>query len=183
MKKIVLILFSTLLFFAGCESTKIEEKGTDSFITKYDDIEDISYFTHKELEIGYFYNLKDSISGERENISMYIADTNLIVTADYQYKDWMFIDGLVFLDDKGNRLSIKYGERTSSDIKSGYNNVYIREHYGAILKNDDIELLTTILQSGKVNVAFLGKTNTNKMELKEKYKKAMLDTIKKFKSL
>lgn len=83
MKKNVLILFLTLLFLVGCESTKIENKGADSFITK----------------------------------------------------------------------------------------------------NDDIELLTSILQSEKVNIAFLGKTNTSKMELKEKYKKAMLDTIAKFKSL
>ena len=183
MKKNVLILFLTLLFLIGCESTKIDNKGADSFITKYDDIEDITYFTHKELEVGYFYNLKDSISGERENISMYIADKNLIVTADYQYKDWMFIEGLVFLDNAGNRLSIKYGERTSSDVKTGYNNVYVREHYGVILKNNDIELLTSILQSEKVSIAFLGKTNTSKIELKEKYKEAMLDTIAKFKSL
>ena len=40
--------------------------------------------------------------------------------------------------------------------------------------NNDIELLTSILQSEKVSIAFLGKTNTSKMELKEKYKEEVV---------
>ena len=96
----------------------------------------------------------------------------------------MFIDGIVFLDADSNRLKIDYGKRTESDVKTGaIKNVYVREDYGAIIKEEDISNLENILSSSKVYVAFLGKKNTKKMELKAKYIKAMQATIEKWKSI
>ena len=62
-------------------------------------------------------------------------------------------------------------------------NVYVREDYGAIIKEADISNLENILSSSKVYVAFLGKKNSKKMELKAKYIKAMQATIEKWKSI
>ena len=66
---------------------------------------------------------------------------------------------------------------------SAIKNVYVREDYGAIIKEEDISNLENILSSSKVYVAFLGKKNTKKMELKAKYIKAMQATIEKWKSI
>ena len=80
-------------------------------------------------------------------------------------------------------LFIKW-KRTESDVKTGaIKNVYVREDYGAIIKEADISNLENILSSSKVYVAFLGKKNTKKMELKAKYIKAMQATIEKWKSI
>ncbi|SKA11134.1 hypothetical protein SAMN02745152_02215, partial [Treponema berlinense] len=156
----------------------------DEFKTTYDEVEDITFITHKDMQKGAFYNLKDSATGERENISLYISDKSLTIWADYQNNDWMFIDGIVFLDADSNRLKIDYGKRTESDVKTGaIKNVYVREDYGAIIKEEDISNLENILSSSKVYVAFLGKKNTKKMELKAKYIKAMQATIEKWKSI
>ena len=101
MKKIIIVLLSALFVFVGCASTNVvDSSDRDNFKTVYDDVADVTMITHKDMELGYFYNLKDNISGERENIRLSIIGNNLVCIADYQYKDWMFISSLVFLDGK-----------------------------------------------------------------------------------
>ncbi|MBR6081273.1 MAG: hypothetical protein IKP60_14115 [Treponema sp.] len=175
------VVFSVIfgLIVISCQ-TSGSIVSSDGFKTSVDDVRGITFITHKDMEIGSFYNLRDSMTGERENISLYISGTDLIASAEYQGSDWIFISGIVFLDDSGNRLAIEYGSRTDSKVRTGaVGNVYVREHYGAILKSNDISKLENILNSGKVYVAFLGKRTTEKMELKQKYKSAMIATIEK----
>ena len=180
MKKLVASIVLLCITFSFCFSAP----SKDEFKTTYDEVEDITFITHKDMQKGAFYNLKDSATGERENISLYISDKSLTIWADYQNNDWMFIDGIVFLDADSNRLKIDYGKRTESDVKTGaIKNVYVREDYGTIIKEVDISNLENILSSSKVYVAFLGKKNTKKMELKAKYIKAMQATIEKWKSI
>ena len=61
--------------------------------------------------------------------------------------------------------------------------MFMSEDYSAIIKEADILNLENILSSSKVYVAFLGKKNSKKMELKAKYIKAMQATIEKWKSI
>ncbi len=180
MKKLVASIVLLFITFSFCFAAS----SKDEFKTTYDEVEDVTFITHKDMQKGAFYNLKDSATGERENISLYISDKSLTIWADYQNNDWLFIDGIVFLDADSNRLKIDYGKRSDSDVKKGgLKNVYVREDYGAILKEEDISNLEKLLSSQKVYVAFLGKKNTKKMELKAKYIQAMQATIEKWKSL
>ena len=185
MKKIFLLIGIISFVLMGCQTTSVTTSSSDDgFKTYYDEVRGVSFITHKDLERGYFYNLKDSLSGERENISIYITDKDLVAWADYQGSDWIFINGIVFLDSNGNRLALDYGSRTDSDVKSGaLKNVYVREDYGVKIKKSDIEKLEAIINSSKVYVAFLGKKSTGKMELKSKYINAMKLTFEKWKSI
>lgn len=177
--KLIFVTAATLFLVSACASNP-NVSSSNGFKTTVDDIRGITFITHTDMELGGFYNLKDSISGERENISLYIADSDLIASANYQGKNWIFINGIVFLDGDGNRLALDYGERNTSDVNTGaLNNVYVREQYGVTVKEKDIQLLENILKNNKVYVAFLGQKTTGKMELKSKYKDAMLLTIKK----
>lgn len=116
MKKLVASIVLLCITFSFCFSAP----SKDEFKTTYDEVEDITFITHKDMQKGAFYNLKDSATGERENISLYISDKSLTIWADYQNNDWMFIDGIVFLDADSNRLKIDYGKRTESDVKKRY---------------------------------------------------------------
>lgn len=185
MKKIFLLISILSFVVMGCQTTSVvSSTSDDGFKTFDDEVRGVSFITHKDLERGYFYNLKDSLTGERENISIYISGKDLVAWADYQGSAWIFINGIVFLDSDGNRLVLDYGSTTDSDVNSGaLNNVYIREDYGVKIKKSDIERLEAILNSSKVYVAFLGKKSTGKMELKSKYINAIKLTIGKWKSI
>ena len=104
MKKCFILFFAMLI--VGCASTGSISTNGD-FKTVYDDVSDITMITHSDMELGYFYNLKDNISGERENLRLAIADKSLVMIADYQNKDWIFINSIVLLDGKGGRLKIE----------------------------------------------------------------------------
>lgn len=176
-------LFAHIIVFAisVCSIYAVQPNG--EFKTSYDEVQDITFIMHKDMQKGMIYNLKDSISGERENIQLYIANKTLIAAANYQGSDWMFINGIVFLGSNGDRLKLDYGTRPDSDVKSGaLKNVYVREEYTVALKGEDIATLENLLTQPKVYVAFLGKRPTKKMELKAKYVNAVKATIEKWKS-
>lgn len=179
MKKSIIIFMS--LFFVGCATTNVVVDG--DFKTVYDDVSDVTTITHKDMELGYIYNLKDSISGERENIRLSIGNNNLVCIADYQYRDWMFINGLVFLDGKGGRLRIDNGTRHEEINK--YGTVFVRERYIAPLFDEEsVNALYNILKSDKPMVSFVGTdSRTDKMRIKPNVKSAMLATIEKWQSL
>lgn len=45
----------------------------DDFKVVYDDVEDITMITHVDMELKSFYNLKDNVSGERENVRLFVS--------------------------------------------------------------------------------------------------------------
>jgi hypothetical protein len=181
MKKNFILLISVLLVFISCASTNFSESNkTGEFKTVYDDIADITFITHTDMELGYFYNLRDNLLGERENIRLYIADNSLVMVADYQFVQWAFINSIVLLDGKGGRLEITDGTR-SGDVISGN---ALRERYVVVLDNDKPQVLLSILQSEKPTITFIGsKYRTDKMQIKPKVKAAMIATIEKWQLL
>lgn len=168
MKKLLFVLL-VVLSLVGCASTSASE---DSFITEYDDIKNVTYITHSDLDIGYFYNLKDSISGERENIRVYIANDSLILSVNYQWKNWAFFDSAVFLAN-GSRLQIALDNRTSSIV----NGNIVREQFSCIMSEADIDALLAMLSADSVQVAFTGKYTTEKLKIPPKIINAMRATI------
>lgn len=165
------LIFLTCFFLFGCVSSSV---NTDSpFITDYDEVTDTTVVYHKDLELGYFYNLKDSISGERENIRLRIIDDSLYLTVDYQFSLWSFFHTAVFIADK-NRLEIPL-KRTSSHVVSGS---IVRESFSAVLSDADTENLLNLLQVDSCGVAFIGdKYMTDKLAIKPKIRDAFIQTI------
>ena len=104
-----LYVFSFSVFAKASSSKKTSNH--DDFETVYDDVTDATRITHSDMELSYLYNLKDSLSGERENIRLLIINGWLAMTADYQNRNWLFIDSVVFLDGKGGRLKIADGKQ------------------------------------------------------------------------
>lgn len=179
MKKSFFALFFTCLIFGlvGCASTGTMSE--DGFITYYDDVKDVTFVYHKDLDLGFVYNLKDSLTGERENIRLYLANDNLVYTMNYQYRNWAFLYNSVFLAN-GKRLEIPLKNR-DTDVVSG---TVVREAYITILSDDQINALYDLLSSGSVEVAFLGdKYNTGKIKIPQKVVTAMLATIEKYREL
>ncbi len=177
-KSFIFCAFFSLL--VGCASTNVDVSSDGKFKTSYDDIVDATFIVHDDMELGYFYNLKDNISGERENVRLYISNKNLVVEADYQNKKWAFVNSVVFLDGKGGRLEVSDGER-SSEIYAA--NV-LRERYVAILDGDKPHILLEILRADKPSVAFVGtKYRTDKLEIKRATRSAMIATIEKWRSI
>lgn len=163
------------MFFINCTSTSNVSPNGD-FKTVYDDVADVTITTHPDMELGYFYNLKDSVTGERENLRLVIANKSLIMIANYQNKDWLFISSIVFLDGKGGRLEIKGGER--SDEVQTFNNTFVKEEYMVTLDNDSIASLRNILKADNPTTSFIGSKNrTAKLDIKQKVKTAMIATI------
>lgn len=166
------------LLFMGCASTGGVSTSGD-FKTVYDDVADVTVITHSDMELGYFYNLKDNMSGERENIRLSIVDKSLVMIADYQDKDWIFINAVVLLDGKGGRLKIENGQR-QEEVKN-LRTVFVRERYTAIISNESVSALRDILQSENPTVSFVGvDRRTGKLDIKPKVKAAMIATIEKW---
>lgn len=163
-KSIFVLLFFFLVFSVFA----------DDFIKKYDDVMDMTYITHKDMEIAAFYNLRDSLSGERENVRLYIAGNMLVFAADYQYSKWLDIQQIVFLSEAG-RFVIDNGDRSGHVVTSSV----LRENYTAELKNaDDFK---AVLQGANPVVCFVGrKSRTDKLKIKPKVSSAMLETIEFF---
>lgn len=169
----------SIAVLVGCASNRGITSFTDgNFTVEYDAIKDRTFYTHKELKRGaMIYNLKDNISGERENISVYISNTSMVLDVDYQWSQWLFIDSVIILDNNQDRLVINRGER-SSNVISGK---VLRERYYAILLDDDIDQLEKILTSQTAYCVFIGSSNrTDMLEIKPKIKTAILETIAKY---
>lgn len=179
----------------------------DGFKTVYDDVADITMITHVNMELKSKgnYNLQSLSSSlsECENIRMCIAEKVLTIFADYQHNtDWLYMESLVFLDGKGDRLEISNGSRRDKVEhvieKNAINSVFtkgligedltnetvVRESYMAILDNKSADKLSEILRSEKPTVSFVGKNGrTDKLVIKPKVKAAMIATIEKWRSL
>ena len=181
MKSIIACVLVSLIFF-GCASTDVVSTTSGEFKTVYDDVADVTVRTHSDMELGYFYNLRDNMSGERENLRLSIVDRSLALTADYQNKDWIFINSVVLLDGKGRRLKVENGQR-QEEVKN-LRTVFVRECYTAIIDNESVPLLREILQAENPTVSFVGTNKrADKLDIKPKVKAAMIATIDKWQSV
>ena len=171
------VLFSA--FFCSCVSSTSIVSKDGAFITEYDDIRNVTFITHENMKIGTFYNLRDSITGERINLRLYISNNNLVLSSDYQYRNWAFFKSVVFLCNS-SRVVFDFDNR-SSYIVSGS---IVREQYDYIMNAADIESLYNLLSAGAVEVAFIGdKSNTGKLKISEKISSVMIETINRYKEL
>ena len=171
MKKLFFVLFCLAL--VGCASTKNISSDGD-FITTYDDITGVTETIHKDLKPGSFYNLRDSLSGEREHVMLTITDGQLMLGVLYQFKSWAFFKSAVFIaDDK--RLEVPLDNRSSKVVSSDI----LREGYFVPINENTAVLLADILQSDSVYIAFIGDYTTGKMAVKPKVLDALRATLNK----
>ena len=149
-----------------------------NFKTVYDDVDDVTTITHKNMEYNMgFYNIKDNISGERENIRLYIYNGSLIMQAIYQFSSWAFIEKLTFLNDNGARCVIKISQH-NREVLSGS---AVREYlYSALTETAATELKEVLSGSNPVVVFSGTKSRTDKLKIKPKVLNAMLETIEYF---
>lgn len=149
-----------------------------NFKTVYDDVEDVTTITHKNMEYNMgFYNIKDNISGERENIRLYINNNTLIMAAIYQFSSWAFIEKLTFLNDGGSRCVIKISQH-NREVLSGS---AVREYLYTALTESETAALKEVLSGSNPVVVFSGtKTRSDKLKIKPKVSAAMLETIEYF---
>ena len=173
---VFVVLFSALFF--SCVSSSIVSKE-NSFITEYNDIRNVTFITHENMKIGSFYNLRDSITGERINLRLYISNNNLFLSSNYQYNNWSFFKTVVFLCN-GSRVTFDFDNRSSYVVSGSI----VREQYEYVMNDADIESLYNLLSAGAVEVAFIGdNSTTDKLKISEKVSAAMIETINKFKEL
>ena len=169
MKKLLLLFLGggVLLFLIGCSSTSglVKTQQDDGFITTSDIITGNEKIQHSDFELGAFYNLRDSITGERENIAACITDNTLVISANYQYNQWLFINEVIFIDtDTNTRLALPGG---ISDTEVVAGNV-LRESYTVSVNNSDLATLRQII-NGAPQVCFIGtKGRTDLLKIKPK---------------
>lgn len=174
MKKLFIVLLSCLFF--SCATTNV--KSENNFNITYDDITDDTIITHSDMKLGYFYNLKDNAFGERENIRVYLVNNEVAFIADYQYRDWLHINEIVFIGNN-SRVTINNGIQSGEVIN--LKTVFVREKYTACLNEEQINSLMEILNAPVSYAAFVGsKGHTDKMEISPKVKNAMLETFNKY---
>ena len=170
MKKLLfLILISVLLY--SCVTNSFTDG--DVFITEYNEITGTTKTIHKYLIPGITYNVRDSLTGEREHLSFEIFKNELLMRVRYQNSFWSFFNSIVFLAD-GERLEISLTSR-NSEVVSGS---IVREQFTTFIGADKLEPLRTMLASDSCSVAFIGKKyTTNKIKLKPKTRTALLSTV------
>ena len=174
MKKIFIfiLVFSAVGLFA---------QDNANFKTIYDDVEDVTTVIHKDLEYNMgWYNIKESLSGERENIQLYINNDALILKAIYQFSSWAFVEKLTFLNDNGSRCVIKISQH-NREVLSGK---AVREYLYSALTESETAALKEVLSGSNPVVVYSGtKARTDKLKIKPKVLNAMIETIAYFESM
>ena len=152
-----------------------------NFKTSYDDVEDVTTITHKDLEYNMgWYNIKESLSGERENIQLYINNNALIMAAIYQFSTWAFVEKLTFLNDNGSRCVIKISKH-NREVLSGS---AVREYLYSALTESETAALKEVLSGPNPVVVYSGtKSRTDKLKIKPKVSAAMIETIEYFENM
>lgn len=169
---IFILIFSAFLLSA---------QDNANFKTVYDDVEDVTTVIHKDLEYNMgWYNIKESLSGERENIQLYIYNGSLIMQAIYQFSSWAFIEKLTFLNDNGARCVVKIGKH-NREVLSGS---AVREYLYSALTESETAALKEVLSGSNPVVVYSGtKSRTDKLKIKPKVLNAMLETLGYFESI
>ena len=172
MKRFVFILVLFLSAFL------LSAQDTANFKIEYDDIEDVTTITHKDLDFNMgWYNIKESLSGERENLRIYIRDNSLILAAIYQFSHWSFVEKLTFLNDDGARCVVKVGNHDREVLNASAVREYL---YTALTESETAELKEVLSGSNPIVVYSGTKSRTDKLKIKPKVSSAMLETIEYF---
>lgn len=173
MKKLLILLLPAILLIS-CVSIPMAD--ANGFYTDYDDVREVTTIEHDYFKnAGMLYNLKDSITGERENLDFLITNDFLFVVAKYQYNSWAFIDSLVFIGS-GKKIKIALPDN-SRNAYAGY----IREICSNALSNNDAIALREILQDPAATVSFLGsKRDSEKLKINRDLRDAAIKTIDKY---
>lgn len=167
MKKLFLVLIFFSMFSAFAKPAEL--------IEKYDEVRDCTVIECSFFNNDTFYNIKDSISGERANIRFYIVDGRLGFSVAYQFSEWAFVQSVVFFGN-GKRIKINV-EETNHKVGSGF----VREFLFAELSKEDAETLRDILADENANISFLGKKRSlEKIKIKKDVRAASLMVIEKF---
>ena len=180
----IALLFVGLFIISCASNSGIERKTEGEFTVLYDSVDVVTYYTHKDLEIkgnSEFQNLRNSFLGENENLSLYIANKSILLDMSYYNPNWLFTDSIIFLDGDNNRMVIDYGKRTVNEVITSSR---IHECYVAQLSEADINKFREMAQHTKLYCVFSGsKRRTDKLEIKEAQKSAILKTFEKYDTL
>lgn len=161
----------------NANQAKSKNNKDGDFNTVYDDVYDSTTVTHKDLKPMGLFSIGNLSGGH--NIRLYISNNALIMYVDYNSSWLLYIQSLVFLNDKGERFEITDGRHSVNVVSSGYNEYYIKA-----LTGDTLKKFEDILHSSKITVSFLGKHGrTDKLKIKPKIKNAMIATIDKWREL
>ena len=178
-RNLIITMFITFLLCVGCASNSssglTKSITSDGFISTYDVVTNTEIIDHEDLEFSpmRIYNLRDSLWGERENIRVRLINNMPVVVANYQYKDWIFLNTITFIDANNNRLVLTDGVH-SRDVISGD---CVREQLTVILLPEQIETLKAILGNSP-RVVFSGsKGRTDLFEIKPKITEPMLQVL------
>lgn len=184
-KRIFIISLACFILFMGCASTSssglTKSITDDGYISTYDAVTNAEIIDHEDLEFSpmKIYNLRDSFLGERENIRVRLINDLPVVVANYQFRDWIFLDSIIFLDADNNRLVLKDGVN-SRDVISGD---CVREQLSIILLPEQFVQLKAILANSP-KVCFSGsKGRTDLFEIKPKISEPMLSVLNRSKSI
>mgnify|MGYP000219601207 CR=1 FL=1 len=180
----ITLLFVGLFIISCASNSGIERKTEGEFTVLYDSVDVVTYYTHKDLEIkgnSEFQNLRNSFLGENENLSLYIANKSILLDMSYYNPNWLFTDSIIFLDGDNNRMVIDYGKRTVNEVITSSR---IHERYVAQLSEADISKFREMARHTKLYCVFSGsKRRTDKLEIKEAQKSAILKTFEKYDTL
>lgn len=168
MKKLFFLLIP--FFFLACASNNVTSAG--GFEISRDNVLGRTKIIHEDLKPGMIWNLRDSITGEREHIYFSIINDKLKIGACYQFNRWAFITDAVFLAN-GERLVVPLKNRQTTIVKGKI----VREEYINDIPADCIEPLKRMLSS-ECHIAFVGDNYvTDKLKIKDKVREALLATL------
>ena len=169
MKKLFFVLFCLAL--VSCASNNVTSDG--AFVTTYNEVTGNTETIHKDLKVGSFYNVRDSITGEREHVMLVIQNDKLLFGMLYQNSKWAFFNTAVFIAN-GQRLEIPLENRQTKIVSGDV----LRENYTTLVSNETAASLHELLAQGSCGVAFIGENyTTEKIELKPKIRDALLATL------
>ncbi|MCM1218955.1 MAG: hypothetical protein NC548_31115 [Lachnospiraceae bacterium] len=182
----VLVLCAVLcaLSVSGCGSTSGIQSETlsDGFVKSTDEVSGSVSYVHEDLELNaMFYNLHDSITGERENFRVKILNGFIVANCDYRDNDWLFMKSFVLWADS-SRLQKPVKRSGSVNSTSGF--VFCQERGSCVLSDDEVELLEQICKSNDVKICFIGdNSRTDVFVVKPRVKKAVVETVAKWREI
>lgn len=163
------LILCAVALLSACASANYVQEG--NFRVYSDDVTGVVETVHNDLVVGSFYNLRDNIFGERENIRVVLENNFLFLSVMYQYKNFGYFTDAVIIAN-GERLQIPLTDR-KTHIGSGF----VRENYATLLTSETAADIRRMMQSENCAVAFLGDYTTDKMSVSAKIRAAIVETI------
>ena len=129
-----------------------------------------------------FQNLKFIYNKKRSSPRVYIAVSEnyavLRLSESYSGSDWIFMDTMFFLLNDEERMSLPL-DNVERDVISGS---MVKEYADVVLNSDQIEFLSKIEESTRVDIKTVGK-GTKRYELTKKSKININDILKLYQEL